>query len=262
MLHEIHTMNRYRMGYVPPYLLTHPGPDVRMSYIQDLILFSEQKKYVKVDQFPFQRFKSRVISLSRDPVQLVSYYQSAIATMEPDSQAAAMAYYVLSQAYLAAADFDKAEKSLGKTMAFFPDKQILKADLGIIYLKAGKFNEALGLLQETRRAERSNAYASFYLAQAYEKTGKLQAASELYEELLVMMPDYAKLYYQLANIKAKLNKEEEGFYYYGYYYWYEGNLLSAKTHFARAVALLPKDGQKKADAENMLRKISRFEKEQ
>jgi predicted Zn-dependent protease len=262
MLHEIHTMNRYRMGYVPPYLLTHPGPDVRMSYIQDLILFSEQKKYVTVDQFPFQRFKSRVISLSRDPVQLVSYYQRATATMEPDSQAAAMAYYVLSQAYLAAADFDKAEKSLGKTMAFFPNKQILKADLGIIYLKAGKFNEALGLLQETRRLERSNAYASFYLAQAYEKTGKLQAASELYEELLVMMPDYAKLYYQLANIKAKLNKEEEGFYYYGYYYWYEGNLLSAKTHFARAVALLPKDGQKKADAENMLRKISRFEKEQ
>ena len=84
----------------------------------------------------------------------------------------------------------------------------------------------------------------------------------MYEELLVMMPDYAKLYYQLANLMAKLNKEEEGFYYYGYYYWYEGNLLSAKTHFARAVALLPKDGQKKADAENMLRKISRFEKEQ
>jgi predicted Zn-dependent protease len=67
MLHEIHTMNRYRMGYVPPYLLTHPGPDVRMSYIQDLILFSEKKKYVKVDQFPFQRFKCRVLSLSKDP---------------------------------------------------------------------------------------------------------------------------------------------------------------------------------------------------
>jgi predicted Zn-dependent protease len=182
--------------------------------------------------------------------------------MEPDSQATAMAHYFLSQAYLAAADYDNAEKSLRKTMALFPDKPILKSDLGIIFLKAGKFNDALGLLQESRRAERSNAYASFYLALAYEKTGKLQEASDLYEELLVMMPDYAKLYYQLANLMAKLNKEEEGFYYYGYYYWHEGNLLSAKTHFSRAVALLPQENPKKADAENMLRKISRFEKEQ
>ena len=35
-----------------------------------------------------------------------------------------------------------------------------------------------------------------------------------------MMPDYTKLYYQLANLKAKQNKQDEGFYYYGYYYWY------------------------------------------
>jgi predicted Zn-dependent protease len=262
MLHEIHTMNRYRMGYVPPYLLTHPGPDVRMSYIQDLIIFSENKTYEKVDQFPFLRFKSRVITLSKDPMEIISYYQDAIATMEPDSQATAMAYYVLSQAYLAAAEYDKAEKSLRKTMAFFPDKPILKADLGIIYLKSGKFNEAINLLQESRNADRSNEYASFYLAMSYEKTGKLQEASDLYEELLAMMPDYTKLYYQVANLKAKLNKQDEGFYYYGYYYWYEGDLLNSKSHFSKAIDLLPQESQKKADAENMLRKISRYEKEQ
>jgi len=43
MLRKIHNMNRYRQGYVPPYLLTHPGPDIRMSYIQDLSMFSEKK---------------------------------------------------------------------------------------------------------------------------------------------------------------------------------------------------------------------------
>jgi len=262
MLHEIHTMNRYRMGYVPPYLLTHPGPDVRMSYIQDLILFSEKKAYVKIDQFPFLRFKSRILALSKDPIELISYYQGAIAAMEPNSQAAAMAHYVLSQAYLAAAEYDKAEKSLRKTMAFFSDKSILQADLGIIYLKAGNFNEAVDLLLNARRSESSNAYASFYLASAYEKIGKLQEASGLYEELLAMMPDYAKLYYQMANLKARLNKQDEGFYYYGYYYWYEGDLLSAKSHFSKAVSLLPQESQKKADAENMLQKIARFEKEQ
>jgi predicted Zn-dependent protease len=261
MLHEIHTMNRYRMGYIPPYLLTHPGPDVRMSYIQDLIIFSEKKPYEQVDEFRFQRFKSRVIALSRDPMKLISYYRNVLTSMQPNTRATAMAHYILSQAYLAAAEYDNAEKSLRKTLDIIRDRPILKADLGVIYIKSGRYDEAIDLLQETRRAERNNWYTSFYLALAYEKKGKLQEASSLYEELLFTMPDYSKLYYQLANLQAKLNNQGEGFYYYGYYYWYEGDLMSARYHFSKSVELLPQDSQKKAAAQNMLRKITTFEKE-
>ncbi len=261
MLHEIHTMNRYRMGYVPPYLLTHPGPDVRMSYIQDLIIFSDKKPYMHTDEFRFQRFKSRVISLSKDPIQLISYYQNVLAAMEPGSQPFAMNNYILSQAYLAAADYEKAEQALRKTMEFYPDKPILKADLGVIYLKSGRPDEAQKVLQEALRAERNNGFASFYLAMAYEKTGKLKEASDLYEELLIMMPDYTKLYYELANLKAKLNSHDEGYYYYGYYYWYEGDLFNARNYFSKATSLLPADSPQKKDAENMLRRIAQFEKQ-
>ena len=261
MLHEIYTINRYRMGYVPPYLLTHPQPEVRMSYIQDLILFSEKKPYIQVDEFPFQRFKSRVISMTKEPMQLVFYYQKVLSSLEPDTEAAAMAQYVLSQAYLAASDYGNAELALRKTLAFYPDKPILKADLGVIYLKSGRYDEALKLLQETRRAERKNAYAGFYLAVALENTGKLQEASDLYEELLIMMPDYSKLYYQLANVMASMGKQGEGFYYYGYYFWYEGDLNSARHHYSKAVSLLPQDSQMKVNAENMLKKIAQFEEE-
>jgi predicted Zn-dependent protease len=261
MLHEIHTINRYRMGYIPPYLLTHPKPDARMSYIQDLILFNEKKPYTDVDEFPFQRFKSRIISLTKEPMQLVFYYQKLISSLEPGSEEAAMAQYVLSQAYLAASDYGNAELALRNTMTFFPDKPILKADLGVIYLKSGRYDEALKLLQETKKAESNNGYASFYMAVALEKTGKLQEASELYEELLTVMPDYTKLYYQLANVKASMGRKGEGFYHYGYYYWYEGDLGSAKYHFSKAVSLLPQDSQMSVNAKDMLEKIAQFEKE-
>ena len=261
MLHELHTMNRYRMGYVPPYLLTHPGPDVRMSYIQDLIIFSDKKQYIQGDEFRFLRFKNRVLSLSRDPMQLITYYQNAISSMDSETQAYAMAHYVLSQAYLAAADYPNAEKHLRRTMAFFPDKSILKADMGVIYLKSRRYDKAKELLQETRRTQRNNGFANFYLAQVFEKTGKLQEASDLYEEMLFMMPDYSKLYYQLANVKAQLGKQGEGFFYYGFYYWYEGDLMSAKYHFTKSAALLSQDNPKKAAAEKMLQKIGKLEKE-
>jgi predicted Zn-dependent protease len=261
MLRTIHNMNRYRHGYIPPYLLTHPSPDIRMSYIQDLTMFSEKKPYIQVDQFPFQRFKSRITSMTKDPMQLINYYENTIASMEPDSQEAAMAHYLLSQSYLVASDYVKAESALRKTMAFYPDKTILKADMGVIYLRAGRYKKALSQLQKARKADRSNAYATFYLAMAYEKNKKSQAAINLYEELLATMPDYTQLYYQLANAKASLGNKGEGYYYYGYYYWYEGNIGNAKHHFLKALSLLPQDSYLKTNAETMLKKIAEFEKE-
>ena len=261
-LHEIHTTNRYRMGYVPPYLLTHPGPDVRMSYIQDLILFSEKKPYIQTDNFNFQRFKSRVASLTKEPEKLVSFYQNQLSSLEKDSPEIAMIHYGLSQAYLAAADYMKAEDALRKAMEVYNDKTILKTDLGVIYFKSGNYKMALSQLQEAEKAERNNAYTIFNLAMTYEKTGELQKAADLYEGLLSMMPDYSQLYFQLANIKASLGNKGEGFYYYGNYYWYEGDLNNAKYHYTKAVSLLPQDNPLKKDAENMLKKITRFEKEE
>ena len=261
MLRKIHNINRYRQGYIPPYLLTHPGPDIRMSYIQDLALFSTKKQYEKTDEFLFQRFKNRIISMTKDPIQLIQYYQNSITSLEPDSEQAAMANYVLSQAYLAAADYENAETALRKTMVFYPDRPILKADLGLLYLKSGRYEEALLHLREARKAERNNAYATFYLAMALEKTGKVQEASDFYEELLITIPDFAKLYYQLANVKAALGLQGEGFYYYGYYYWYEGDLKNAQYYFSKAVTLLPSESYLKTNAEVMVKKVTQFEKE-
>ena len=148
-----------------------------------------------------------------------------------------------------------------ETITFYPEKMILKTDMGVIFLKSGQYKKALAWLQEAREADRNDAYATFYLAMALEKTGELQQATDLYEGLLTIMPDYTQLYYQLANVKASLNKKGDGFYYYGYYYWYEGDWGKAKYHYSKAVSLLPQDSRMKTDAESMLKKIEQFEKE-
>ena len=135
------------------------------------------------------------------------------------------------------------------------------ADLGVIYLKSGRYKESENLLMKARKADRNSAYANFYLAEVYEKTGRYQEAILLYEELLFSMSDYPKLYYQLGNAKAKSGNQSEGFYYYGYYYWYEGEIGNAQYHFAKAVSLLPEDSRKRAEAESMLKKIAKFVKD-
>lgn len=261
MLRKIHNVNRYRQGSIPPYLLTHPRPDIRMGYIQDLTLFTEKKQYVEFDDFPFQRFKRRIISMTGEPMQLISYYRSIVPEMDQDSQEAAMAHYILSQAYLAAADYLKAEEELLKTITIYPDRSILKTDLGVIYLKSGNYKRAISMLQEAREAGSDNAYTDFNLAMAFEKAGKAREAALLYEKLLLLIPDYSKLYYRLANVKASLGEQGTGFYYYGYYYLYEGSLDKAQYHFSKAVTLLPTENHLRSDAEKMLKKIAGFKKE-
>ena len=261
MLRKIYNINRLRQGYVPPYLLTHPNPGIRMGYIQDLTMFNPKKEYKPTDEFLFQRFKSRILCLTKDPMQIIAYYQTALTSLAPDTEQAAWVNYTLSQAYLAAADYENAEAALRRTIAFYPDRTILKADLGVLFMKSGRYDEALTLLQDAKKEERDNAYTTFYLAMTLEKTGKVQAASDLYEELLVTIPDYTKLYYQLANVKAALGQQGEGFYYYGYYYWYEGDLKNAQYHFTKAITLLPGESYLKTNAETMLKKIAQFEKE-
>ena len=261
MLRKLHNISRYRHGYIPPYLMTHPRPDIRMRYIQDLNLFTEQKAYIQVDEFDFQRFKSRILSLTKDPMQIINSHENSISSLEPGTPKAAMAHYLLSQSYLVAGDYVQAENELRKTMTIYPDKSILKADLGVIYLKSGRYNNALVQLQEARKADRNNAYATFNLARVLEKTGELKSATDLYEELLITMPDYSQLYYQLASVNALLGNQGEVFYYNGYYYWYEGKLKSAKYNYSKAVSLLPQDSRMRADAESMLQKIAEFEKE-
>jgi predicted Zn-dependent protease len=261
MLRKLHNISRYRHGYIPPYLMTHPRPDIRMSYIQDLTLFTDQKTYVQVDEFEFQRFKSRIMSITKEPMQLINYHENSVSFLEPGTPKAAMGHYLLSQSYLAAGNYVQAENELRKTMTIYPDKSILKADLGVIYLNSGQYKNALVQLQEARKADRNNAYATFNLAQVLEKTGELKGATDLYEELLITMPDFSQLYYQLANVNALLGNQGEVYYYNGFYHWYEGDLKSAKYNYSKAVTLLPQDTRMRADAESMLQKIVEFEKE-
>ena len=261
MLREIRNVNRYRHGTIPQYLLTHPGPDMRMGYIQDLILFSDKKQYAEIDDFEFQRIKQRLISITKDPIKMIPYYQNLTPAEQQETPKTVMLKYGLSQLYLAAAEYDRAAKTLQEVIAFYPSKAILKTDLGIIHYKAGRDQEALGLLMDARRQEPKNAFTLYNLALVLEKAGRVEEAINYYEELTLLLPDFTRVYYQLGNIKATHGEQGEGYYNLGIYYWYEGDLPSAKHHFMQASKHLPADSKFHDNSQKMLEKIAKYQKE-
>ena len=261
MLSEIRNVNRYRHGRIPPYLLTHPGPDMRMGYIQDLVLFSDKKQYADVDDFEFQRIKQRLISITRDPIRMISYYQNVTAAAQQETPETMMLKYGLSQVYLAAAEFDKAAETLQEVIAYYPSRVILKTDMGVIHYKAGRYQQALDLLFETRRQKPKNGFTIYNLAMTLEKAGRLEEAIKYYEELILLIPDFTKVYFLLGNIKISHLNKGEGYYNLGIYYWYEGDLSSSRHHFTQAVKHLPAESQQRENSVKMLEKITKYQKQ-
>lgn len=260
MLREMRRIDLFRGGNLPPYLLTHPQPSVRMGYVQDLMLFNRGKEYRRIDEFPFQRFKKRVEALTRDTGLLISRYTGYIARQDTAPAEKTMAEYGLALAYAEEADFARAERYLKKVMGRYPDQVMLKVDLGVIYYDAGRYREAFMLLKEAVGEDYDNAYAAYYLAKTLQRTGKPQQAARIYEELLTLIPDYPKFYYELGRIRAEQGDQGAGYYYLGMSQWYEGDLKIARINLNKAIENLPADHKLTGRAKDMLAGIKKVEK--
>ncbi len=261
MLRELRRITRFRSANIPPYLLTHPDPGARMGYVQDLVLFNPRKDYRKVDEFPFQRIKARILSQTIEPMVLTPRYSKILADPAAGDDEKAFARFGLALVLEREARYDLAESEMLQVISAMPDRAILKTDLGIIYFNSGRLSQAEKLFRETLAVEPKNAYASFNLARTLHQTGSPSEALRIYEDLLPIFPDYVKLYYELGKLKTELKEPATAAYYLGMYHWYSGTsrLEDAKTQFQRAISGLPAGDRLRAKAEEMMAKIVKIE---
>ncbi len=259
MLKKMRRVSRYHRKQVPTYLLTHPEPENRISYIEDLILQDPQKKIQAQDEFAYQRFKYRIQALSRDTQSILPILKNK--AEEPGSlQSDPMVFFGLSQAYLANRDFQKAEETLLKVINRFPDRYILKTDLGRIKLEAGETKKALEIFQEIQKLNPHEAYNTYYLAKALQQTGEPAQAVLIYENLTERLPTYAKLYQEIGKIRAALGNKALGHYNLALYQYYEGSSLSARYHLEQALKGLSEKDPLFPKVKDLRNKIDRIDK--
>ncbi|MBU0485880.1 MAG: M48 family metalloprotease [Proteobacteria bacterium] len=260
MLQKMRKISILQMGDIPPYLLTHPDPGLRMNYVQDLLLTTPEMSYQKNDEFDFQRIKARVLALTKDAAQLYPKYNKIIADPQAEPETKAMAYYGLSQVYLETNELAKAEKSLAETMKLYPDRPILETDLGIIYFQAGEYGKALKNFTEAQSKDPDCSYTSFFMAKTLEQKGDKTGALRLYKQLAITLPTFSEIQYRLGKILTDTGKPGEAHYHIGIYNWYEGDIETAKYHLQEAIKVLEKTDPIQNKAQEMLVKIIKFEK--
>ncbi len=266
MLQTMRRITRYRMGgEIPPYLLTHPEPEARLFYVQSLLDFDNKQKkpdfYKKTDEFEFLRMKYKMMVEIKKTPELRNYLAGIVSSPDKGDLEKNMAQYGMALLHAKEFQFDKAIKVLGELRKQMPDRNILLVDTGAMYLELGNVDHAVQLLQQARKNDPADMYATAQLARAFQKKGQLNEAKQLYMTVSEAMPEYSKAYYEIARIQSAQGHTGAGYYSLAQYNLYEGKIKPAKQFLRRAIKEKTSPPLTVEKAEALLEKIEELEKE-
>ncbi len=262
MLQTMRRITRYRMGQIPPYLLTHPDPEARLGYIQSLIATEKApltRNLQQTDNFAFLRAKYRILSQVEDDGQFRIFLNTKISDPQAAPLERIMAKYGLSQVEREANNYERSQALLREVIAAFPDKSILLVDLGRLELALGHKDKALELVLKAARQNPADLWAVFQLAEVYLELGNMKEAEVNLFTVAREMPEYSKVYYEIGKLRSTQGQKVEASYYLGKYYLYEGRIKLAKENFKQVVKDSSLPLHMLEDAVTMLATIKRLE---
>lgn len=258
MLTKMRRIAILKMGKIPPYLLTHPAPEQRMDYVQDLLLTTGPATGDHTgDNFRFARIRYRILVSTRDSATLLPLLRKKA---EGADDEAFLARYGLALIHLQEGNFAASRRYLEELLARYPGQAILKTDLGLVLTREGKTTEALKLFRAAQAADQDDAYTIFHLARALEESGQTAEAIDLYQRMLTLTPSYPRLNFHLGRALAATGRAAQAHYYNGVSNWLEGNLPAARYHLQKALESLPSGDHLRERSRDLLDKIKQLEK--
>jgi predicted Zn-dependent protease len=171
-----------------------------------------------------------------------------------------MARYGLSQIAGKENNYDLALKYLQEVATFFPGKNILLTDKGVIEFAAGRYGKAKKSLEAALQGDRSDMYATFTLASLMYRMGNLAKSQSYLKTVTGYMPEYPQAYFELGQIASDKRQEGLSSFYLGKYYLYEGKLALADGGLKRAMETPGTPVNVQTECKELLEKIKLLRK--
>ena len=264
MLRTMRRITRYRMGDVPQYLLTHPNPEARLSYVESLLEMQGQQApgstLKTTDNFAFLRFRYRVLTQTTDLDRLRQYCTITLA-QDKNADSQRMARFGLALIEAENRRFDQALEQLAIVQEQYPDRDILKVDQAVILQKAGHLTEARALLEPQVRRDPTDIYGLFQLARVEAATGNSARAETLLQQVAQAMPEYPQVYFELGQIETNRGAVGIGIFYLGKYYLYQGREELAVQNLKRARRDTGVPEKMREEAKHILAELEHINKE-
>lgn len=263
MLEIMRRIARYRSEKLPQYLLTHPDPEARLHYIQTL-LDNEQEagktETSDTENFEFFRCKYRILADLDDIDQFKNFLASVLADDKASVFAKTMASYGMSQVAKNESDFDRSRDLLEEVMEYFPEKNILQVDKGVLEFASGRLTEAETILRGALRIDGGDLYATFTLARLLSRTGRMDEAEPLFLAVSYQLPEYPHLYFELGQIASMKKQAGLAALYLAKFDLYGGKLKLAEQSLKNALRDRSLSEKSRNEAKALLKKIQLLKK--
>ena len=231
------------------YLLTHPLPPERVIYLSTIAKkITSNKKDISLvikDPVYFKRLKIKITTAGKDPLQLISYCRELL-LIKKDPWKRLIFAFALENAKF----YKRAINQLKQAIKKLPQKKYFKLDLAEIYIKWGKFSEALNILKnlnftnDTYVSKFCNLKKEYLLARAYYGTGNYSQAYLIFKKLFNSYRELFKknfFFLYMYGVSALQTGEQGiGHYLFGRYYQLLGNYIAAIFHYKKALLFLNK----------------------
>ncbi len=242
LIYILKKMQRYRWlgsDTIPSYLATHPVSSERMTYLQNLWNQDPCIQKAKEDLFRLRKIQVKARTLTEDPQVLIQRYTQELKATPND----VFILYGLVHSLLAAQEYNEAIKIANRLVSVAKDRPEFKIDQGQAYLAAGKYRQAISIIEPYYKRHPWNLEAKFFLARAYLDQGNAPGALPLLKSLEKSWPDPTPIYLQMGRCLSALNRQGEAHYYLSRYYDAIGNQQAASYHHKEALKLLPRDSR-------------------
>jgi len=245
---KLASQERYGPGAAPPYLLTHPLTEERLTRLEAVLHTSQWEASPRRQVSSELRRVRLAAQLQGGTLDALDHYQKQVALFPNDAESryALGAVLLESGSYAAALETLEQARSLGAPGV---DREIGRA-----YLRLRQPDKARELLARAVEIAPADAVAQFEYGRVLEELGDSEGARSAYERAVAAYADLADAQWQLGLLDGRAGRAGEGYCHLGKAYLLRGEYPQALRQFEKAEAQLPA-GEQKTEVKDLLARL-------
>ncbi len=257
-LNRINKISLASSPKVPPYLLTHPATDDRISLLENLLQIAPKPLGPFETNGSYRKIQVKAFMEEREPHVAAIQYQSLVDADPQD----VVGYYGLGLAYRKMGRLDKSIEVLQKAHSLAPTDPDILRELGISDFLSGKLDlaienlEALRFIPKTGGDRNEDLMDLYYLGRGYQEKGDFAKALPLFLKVQKEMPQFVEVYHNLGSVYGRMDQKGLSHLYFGKHFELRGERNNALFHFRKASDFLEKGSPEREEAQREIKELT------
>ncbi len=241
---------------VPPYLLTHPLTENRISLMENLLQMGPKPAGPFKTVSNFRKIRAMAFVEEREPQVAITHFQSLTDTNSDSLEG----YYGLGLAYRKMGRFDKSVEVLQRAHSLVPKDFDISRELGITYFFWGKTDQAIESLEAIRstpgEGRSSDLMILYYLGRGYQEKGDFAKALPLLLKVQREKPEFTDVYYHLGSVYGRTGQKGLSHFYFGKHFKFKREKNNALLHFRTAIEWLERGSREREEAQREIKELT------